>query len=83
MPLPHHDLAQGMRGVRRARTRSTLRMVFALLALAVLLPLLANGYWIKTLISAMAIAIAVSGTALLYGQLGLVSLCQYALVGVG
>jgi branched-chain amino acid transport system permease protein len=43
----------------------------------------ANGYWIVTLTSATAIALAASGTALLYGQLGLVSLCQYSLLGIG
>jgi len=43
----------------------------------------ANAYWIKTLTSSLALAIAAAGAALLYGQLGLVSLCQYALLGVG
>jgi len=43
----------------------------------------ANGYWISSLTSAAAIALAASGAGLLYGQLGLVSLCQYSLLGVG
>ena len=47
------------------------------------MPWLANAYWIKTLTSSLALAIAAAGVALLYGQLGLVSLCQYALLGVG
>ena len=77
------EMARRLRSIRRLRLRSAWRMLFVLLVLAFVLPLLANGYWIKTLISAVAIAVAVSGAALLYGQLGLVSLCQYALVGVG
>ena len=43
----------------------------------------ANSYWISTLTSAFALALAARGVALLYAQLGLVSLAQMALVGVG
>ena len=43
----------------------------------------ASGYWTSTLTSAGAIALACAGVAVLYGQLGLVSLCQYALLGIG
>jgi branched-chain amino acid transport system permease protein len=46
-------------------------------------PWLANAYWIKSLISSMALAMAAAGVALLYGQLGLVTLCQHALLGAG
>ncbi len=53
------------------------------IAVAVVVPLIANAYWISTLTSAFALALACAGTGLLYGQLGLVSLCQYALLGVG
>lgn len=77
------DLALLRRGVRLQRLRSIQWMLVSLLVAAVALPLLANGYWIKTLISVVSIAVAVSGASLLYAQLGLVSLCQYALVGVG
>jgi len=45
--------------------------------------LVANSYWISTLTSAVALALSVTGVSILYGQLGLVSLCQLALVGVG
>jgi len=83
LPPLKADLALRLRSVRRLRLRSLWQMLLVLFALALLLPLCANGYWIKTLVSAAAIATAVSGSALLYGQLGLVSLCQYALVGVG
>lgn len=77
------DLAVRLRELQSRRLRNVRAMLLLLLVVAVLLPQLANGYWMKTLISAMAIAVAVSGASLLYGQLGLVSLCQYALVGVG
>jgi branched-chain amino acid transport system permease protein len=68
---------------RRAARLTLLRMVLVVLAVGALVPWLANGYWIKTLTSSLALAIAAAGVALLYGQLGLVSLCQYALLGVG
>jgi len=51
--------------------------------LTILAALLANSYWLSTLTSAVALALAVTGVSILYGQLGLVSLCQLALVGVG
>ena len=54
-------------------------MVFVTLGLA----LTANSYWISTLTSAFALALAVRGVAILYAQLGLVTLSQMALVGVG
>ncbi|MBV8621114.1 MAG: branched-chain amino acid ABC transporter permease [Curvibacter sp.] len=65
------------------RRRSLLTMLGAVLLLALLLPWLANAYWVKTLTSSLALSVAVAGVALLYGQLGLVSLCQYALLGAG
>lgn len=69
---------------RRAGERVALvRMVVAVLLIGALVPWLANAYWIKTLTSSLALAIAAAGVALLYGQLGLVSLCQYALFGAG
>lgn len=65
------------------RRRSLLTLLGAVLLLALLLPWLANAYWVKTLTSSLALSVAVAGVALLYGQLGLVSLCQYALLGAG
>ncbi|OYV01751.1 MAG: branched-chain amino acid ABC transporter permease [Burkholderiales bacterium PBB5] len=58
-------------------------MAATLALLALLLPALCNSYWLKTFTSALTLSVAVAGAALLYGQLGLVSLCQFALVGVG
>lgn len=43
----------------------------------------AGGYWLSNFTQAYCTVFAVMGCALLYGQLGLVSLCQWALVGVG
>lgn len=72
-----------VRRERRAARLSLARMVLLVLALGALLPWVANAYWIKTLTSSLALAIAAAGVSLLYGQLGLVSLCQYALLGAG
>lgn len=72
-----------VRRERRAACLSLARMVLIVLALGALLPWVANAYWIKTLTSSLALAIAAAGVSLLYGQLGLVSLCQYALLGAG
>ena len=43
----------------------------------------ANAFWLSATTSAVALSLSVAGVAVLYGQLGLVSLCQFALVGVG
>lgn len=72
-----------VRRERRAAHFTLARMVLLVLALGALLPWIANAYWIKTLTSSLALAIAAAGVSLLYGQLGLVSLCQYALLGAG
>jgi branched-chain amino acid transport system permease protein len=72
-----------VRRERRAARLSLARMVLLILVIGALLPWVANAYWIKTLTSSLALAIAAAGVALLYGQLGLVSLCQYALLGAG
>jgi branched-chain amino acid transport system permease protein len=42
-----------------------------------------GGYWLSNFTQAYCMALTLLGCALLYGQLGLVSLCQWALVGVG
>lgn len=73
------DLAR----VRRAGRVKLLQMIAITILIGLVLPWLANAYWIKTLTSSLALAIAAAGVAVLYGQLGLVSLCQYALLGVG
>ncbi|OOG37143.1 branched-chain amino acid ABC transporter permease [Polaromonas sp. A23] len=72
-----------VRHERRAAHLALARMVLLVLVLGAMLPWIANAYWIKTLTSSLALAIAAAGVSLLYGQLGLVSLCQYALLGAG
>ncbi|HTT80620.1 MAG TPA: branched-chain amino acid ABC transporter permease [Stellaceae bacterium] len=42
-----------------------------------------DGYWLSNFTQAYCMVLTLSGCALLYGQLGLVSLCQWALAGVG
>ena len=76
-------LPESVRQQRAGERAALLRMVIAVLLIGALVPWLANAYWIKTLTSSLALAIAAAGVALLYGQLGLVSLCQYALLGAG
>lgn len=78
-PVLDSALAQA----RWQRRRGFLVMVGTVLLLGMALPFVANAYWIKTLSSALALSVAAAGVALLYGQLGLVSLCQFALLGVG
>jgi len=48
-----------------------------------IIALTSGGYWLSNFTQAYCMTLAVLGCALLYGQLGLVSLCQWALVGVG
>lgn len=76
-------LQAALERVQRQQRRSLLLMLATLLLLGMVLPWLANAYWTKTLSSAFALSVAAAGVGLLYGQLGLVSLCQFALLGVG
>jgi len=65
------------------RVRPFLVIAVAMALLGSVVVAFANAYWIATFTSALALALAASGVAVLYGQLGLVSLCQYALLGIG
>lgn len=56
--------------------------VFFLVAVLVL-PSMAGGQWVKILTSATCFIIAASGVAFMYARLGMVSLGQVALMGVG
>jgi len=75
------------RGLSFARTlladRQTLAALAAGFAALVVLPSILNAYWLKVFTSATIYTLAASGVALLYARLGLVSLCQVALAGVG
>lgn len=80
---PLHEIAPRLRAHLRVQQRGLWALALVLTALALLLPMVSNSYWLKTFTSSITLSVAVAGTALLYGQLGLVSLCQFALVGVG
>ena len=67
--------------LRKQRPLLTIALAMAIFAAVVCV--LANAFWLSALTSAMALTLSVAGVAVLYGQLGLVSLCQFALVGVG
>ncbi|MDR3422443.1 MAG: branched-chain amino acid ABC transporter permease [Xanthobacteraceae bacterium] len=60
-----------------------LAIVVVVSAVSGLIALTSGGYWLSNFTQAYCMVLAVLGCALLYGQLGLVSLCQWALVGVG
>ena len=51
--------------------------------IALLIPEIATAYWLRTLTSVVILALASLSVGVIYAQLGMVSLCQYALVGVG
>jgi branched-chain amino acid transport system permease protein len=72
--------------VKAARTwRSTTAVVSIALLVAVgfLVPAVVSVFWIRAFTTSAIYAIAAAGVGLLYGRLGLVSLGQIALVGVG
>lgn len=66
-----------------ARHRQRLAMAVAFLLLAGLFAVFSGGYWRINLTAAYSVMLALMGSSVLFGQLGLVSLCQFALVGVG
>jgi branched-subunit amino acid ABC-type transport system permease component len=53
------------------------------IVVAIAVPYLASAYWLKTFTGVIIIALCSLSVAVLYAQLGMVSLCQYALFGVG
>jgi branched-chain amino acid transport system permease protein len=73
--IPRVDL-RGTKG-------TVLIMITTLAVLTTIIALTAGGYWLSIFTSSFAIALAAAGTGLLYGRLGLISLCQFALVGIG
>ncbi|TFF17681.1 branched-chain amino acid ABC transporter permease [Jiella endophytica] len=66
-----------LRLIRLAGLVATAALVFGIV------PEVLGSLWLKVLISAAIYGLAASGVALLYARLGLVSLMQVALVGVG
>ena len=65
------------------RRRQLVAMAVLYMALALLLAAVTGGFWRISLTAAYAVMLALMGSSLLFGQLGLVSLSQFALVGVG
>jgi branched-chain amino acid transport system permease protein len=63
--------------------RPYLAIVISIAVVAGCVALTAGGFWLSTMTSVFAVSLATMGVGVLYGRLGLVSLCQYALVGVG
>lgn len=78
-PLEPGTLLPGLANLSWLRL---LALVGAVATLAVL-PIFLGAYWTKVWISAVIYTLAASGVAVLYARLGLVSLAQVALVGVG
>ena len=66
-----------------SRTSQIVAMAALYAALALAIGLSAGGYWRINLTAAYAATLPLMGVNLLFGQLGLVSLCQFALAGVG
>jgi branched-chain amino acid transport system permease protein len=69
-----------------SRRKLIARIVAGLVAAAlvgIVLPEIATAYWLKILTATVIVALATLGTGILYAQLGMVSLCQFALVGIG
>ena len=64
-------------------TRRLVAIAVVMAVFTAAVALAANAFWISAATSAVALSLSVIGLAVLYGQLGLVSLCQFALVGVG
>jgi branched-chain amino acid transport system permease protein len=68
----------------RRRVASIATAACAAFALVfIFLPVVAPSYWLVTATSAAILSIASLSVAMLYSQLGLVSLCQYSLLAVG
>lgn len=67
---------------RRVRLKWTVAALVALGAVCILPEVLSN-YWLRTFISATALAVGSLSVSLLFAQLGMVSLAQFGLLGVG
>lgn len=87
MSARDHLSAAAVEALPAVRPRGSLHRILTMVAILALLTATiaatAGGYWLKIFTAAFALALAAAGTGLLYGRLGLISLCQYALVGIG
>ncbi|MGZ9720464.1 branched-chain amino acid ABC transporter permease [Rhizobium miluonense] len=84
MTVQDQTIASNAEGISMVRLPKQLLHVPVTMAIfSMIVALLANSFWLSAATSAVALSLSVAGLAILYGQLGLVSLCQFALVGVG
>ncbi len=87
MSAREHLSAAAVDALPAVRPRGSLHRILTMVAILALLTAIiaatAGGYWLKIFTASFAVALAAAGTGLLYGRLGLISLCQYALVGIG
>ena len=60
-----------------------LPMLITFLVVALLGPMLFSAYWLNTFSTVACLTLVAGTVSLLYGQLGMVSLAQFALTGVG
>lgn len=63
--------------------RRVIPILITLLVFGVLGPVLFSAYWLNTFSTVACLSLVAATVALLYGQLGMVSLAQFALSGVG
>jgi branched-chain amino acid transport system permease protein len=75
VPTPNEPL-------RTAFEEMRVGLVWAVI-IGALVPMIAPAYWLKTFTSVIVMGLSSLSVTLLYAQLGMVSLCQYALFGVG
>jgi branched-chain amino acid transport system permease protein len=82
-PMDATDFSLSRTSRAKRRFHPVLTMIVSLGVPTGVIAVSAGGYWLTIFTASFAIALATSGTGLLYGRLGLVSLCQFALVGIG
>ena len=67
----------------RARATQAGVAAAALLVLVVILPAVLSPYWVRVAQAITIYSVVAAGLAILYGRVGMISLCQIALLGVG
>ncbi|MCP3473121.1 ABC transporter permease [Bradyrhizobium sp. CCGUVB1N3] len=91
-PLIAGGIGLGADDIRSVSVRGNSRLgtlvgivagVIIALVVALATPELASSYWLRVLTASLILALGSLATGILYAQLGMVSLCQFALVGVG
>lgn len=73
----------GTRTARNGALAGVAAGVAAALVVALAMPEIASSYWLRVLTASAILALGSLATGVLYAQLGMVSLCQFALVGIG